>query len=89
MTIDKNELFEKVKAYCEEQYAELDKDFENKYMKDISRRELVDKAADRAYGALMFVTNDFIGYYESLDLTNWWNDYMNPKFWDKKFEVTE
>ena len=88
MTINKNEVFEKVKAYCRKQYAELDRDFE--IMKDLmTKRELVDKAADRAYGALMFVTNDLYTYEESEKLVEWWNNYMNDKFWRKKFEVTE
>ena len=84
----KNEVFEKVKAYCRQQYAELDRDFE--IMKNfMTKRELVDKAADRAYGALMFVTNDLYEYKESEKLIEWWNNYMNDKFWRKKFEVTE
>ena len=85
----KNEVFEKVKAYCRQQYDELEEEFENQYMKDIPRRTLVDWAANRAYGAVMFVTNDLYSYEESEKLVDWWNNYMNDKFWRKKFEVTE
>lgn len=87
MTIDKKELFEKVKAYCEEQYAEIEKDFE--YFPYVPKRRLVDNAAKRAYGVVMFVTNNLIGWDESLELTNWWNDDMNLRFWYKQLEFTE
>ena len=86
--IEEKKLYEMVKAFCEEEYNNLD--LHKKLAADRGEKltpQDVDGAAKRAFGAVMFVTNELVGYDKSLELSNWWNDYMNLRFWNRYFEV--
>lgn len=62
---------EKIKDYCEKEYRDC-----IRYDSD------VEKATDRAFGAVMFYLNYCTDYDESIG--KWWDDEMLPKFRELK-----
>lgn len=52
-----------------------------------SRFASAEKACDRCYGIMMFVTNVVLDYNssESKELVSWWEDEMLPRF--RKLEI--
>jgi len=63
---------EKVKAWCEEEYANCVKYGMNPA-----------SAMTRAYGALMCALNKILPEWDD-ELATWWNDEMHPKFEELK-----
>ena len=90
ISIDTNKLFENVKKECEKDFASLDRCFENHYlMACMTKRQLVQQSMDRSFGIIMFVANQIVGYDDSADLLDWWENDMFHRSWDKKREVGE
>ena len=63
---------EKAMAWIEKEYLDL--------WKPIHRN--AEKATDRCFGIIMFVTNELLGYDspEGKELIEWWENWMCPKF---------
>ena len=55
----------------------------------MTKRELVQQSLDRSFGIIMFVANQIVGYDDSADLLDWWENDMLRRYWDKKREVGE
>lgn len=70
----KNPIFES-KSYCLHEYRFL----KNYYSADYNA---IEKAIDRSFGVIMFTINNLFDYNssESIELREWWENAMLPKF---------
>lgn len=90
ISIDTKDLFKKVKEYCERDFADLDRCFKNPYlMMCMTKKQLVQQSMDRSFGIIMFVANQIVGYDDTAELLDWWENDMLHRYYNKRQEVGE